>query len=167
MCANTTIEHRNIALEEEVSAYRFVEYFITEITSEEEIISIEDAIQNTDKFKGAKKHLQTSLKLLSDRKNPDYRNSIKESISAVESICKIITGDKKATLGKALGILGKKEKIHQSLKAGFDKFYGYTSDADGIRHALLDEDNLSFFDAKFMLVSCSAFINYLIGKLSI
>ncbi|MGQ9708742.1 MAG: AbiJ-NTD4 domain-containing protein, partial [bacterium] len=28
----------------------------------------------------------------------------------------------------------------------------------------LDEPNLSFEDAKFMLVSCSAFINYLITK---
>jgi hypothetical protein len=42
--------------------------------------------------------------------------------------------------------------------------YGYTSDAQGIRHALMDEPNLSFEDAKFMLVSCSAFVNYLIAK---
>jgi hypothetical protein len=42
--------------------------------------------------------------------------------------------------------------------------YGYTSDADGIRHALLDQPSLSFEDAKFMLVSCSAFANYLVAK---
>ena len=44
------------------------------------------------------------------------------------------------------------------------QLYGYTSDADGIRHALLDESDLDFEDAKFMLVSCSAFTNYLKGK---
>lgn len=44
--------------------------------------------------------------------------------------------------------------------------YGYTSDEDGIRHSLLEESTLKFMDAKFMLVSCSAFINFLIDKAS-
>ncbi len=52
----------------------------------------------------------------------------------------------------------------QPLSRAFRQLYGYTSDANGIRHALLDESNLDFEDAKFMLVSCSAFINYLKGK---
>jgi len=39
--------------------------------------------------------------------------------------------------------------------------YGYTSDEDGIRHAMLEEPDVGFEDAKFMLVACSAFINYL------
>jgi hypothetical protein len=33
-------------------------------------------------------HLNTAIGFLSDRKNPHYRNSIKESISAVESLMK-------------------------------------------------------------------------------
>ena len=54
--------------------------------------------------------------------------------------------------------------IHSALKSAYSKLYGYTSDKDGIRHSILEEPNLSFSDAKYMLVSCSAFINYLIGK---
>jgi hypothetical protein len=46
----------------------------------------------------------------------------------------------------------------------FVKLYGYTSDADGIRHALMDESDLASEDAKFMLVLCSAFVNYLLAK---
>jgi len=46
----------------------------------------------------------------------------------------------------------------------YSKLYGYTSDSDGIRHALLKENKLNFEDAKFMLVSCSAFVNYLTIK---
>ena len=76
------------------------------------------------------------MSFLSDRKNPDYRNSIKESISAVESICKIIAEDEKTTLAKALTKLKKRIEIHGSLEEGFKKIYGYTSDADGIRHAI-------------------------------
>jgi len=52
------------------------------------------------------------------------------------------------------------------LKKGFSNLYGYTSSAEGIRHALLEEAKLNFEDAKFMLVSCSAFVNYLIAKTS-
>jgi len=44
------------------------------------------------------------------------------------------------------------------------KLYGYTSDEDGIRHAILNDPELGFAEAKFMVVSCSAFVNYLIAK---
>ena len=111
-------------------------------------------------------HLQSSVDLFSDRKNPDYRNSIKESISAVEAVCQIITGEEKATLGQALKKLEEKGiELHEALRKSFSNLYGYTSDADGIRHALLEESTLDFDDAKFfMLVSCSAFVNYLAAK---
>lgn len=156
----------NGLLEQEMSGYRFVNGKITKITSQEEIESIEHALKNSGKFYPSTIHLQTSLRLLSDRKKPDYRNSIKESISAVEAACVVVAGDPKATLGKALKIIESKTDIelHPSLKSAFDKLYGYTSDADGIRHALLDETSIKFEDAKFMLVSCTAFINYLIDK---
>lgn len=44
------------------------------------------------------------------------------------------------------------------------KRYGWTSDTPGIRHALMTEPDLHVEDAKFMLVACSAFINYVIAK---
>ena len=37
------------------------------------------------------KHIKKAIEHFSDRQNPDYRNSIKESISAVEAICRNIT----------------------------------------------------------------------------
>ena len=155
------IEACNIAFEKEVSAYRFVGYMLTEITSHEEIKEIEKALQIP--FEGVNKHLNRALKHLSDRKNPDYRNSMKESISAVESICKLIAKKDKATLGDALTEIEKNKTIelHPALKSAFSKLYGYTNDADGIRHALLKKENLNSEDARYMLISCSAFINYL------
>ena len=41
------------------------------------------------------------------------------------------------------------------------KLYGFTSDKGGIRHALMDEPSLGYSDAKFMLVLCSPFTNFL------
>jgi hypothetical protein len=156
----------NLVLEAELSAYRFVGNQITEITSKNEIEEIDEAIDSP--FTPVNIHLENSLKLMSNRKTPDYRNSVKESISAVEAICRIITNDEKATLGKALDKLEKQGKIelHCALKKAFDCLYGYTSSEEGIRHSLLEEPNLSFEDSKFMLVSCSAFVNYLVAKTS-
>ncbi|MGF7400884.1 hypothetical protein PQ744_10825 [Thermoanaerobacterium thermosaccharolyticum] len=155
----------NKALERENSSFRFVKGYITKITSDEEIESIETIFeydQDTVKI-----HIDHALKLLTDKNNPDYRNSIKESISAVEAICRKISGKRNATLGNALEEIGKKNIIHPALKNAFEKLYGYTSDAEGIRHALLEEPNLSYEDALYMLVICSAFINYLIEKASL
>ena len=50
--------------------------------------------------------------------------------------------------------------------ARFSERYGYTNDkTTGIRHALMDDTNAPTADeAKFMLVSCSAYINYITKK---
>ncbi len=60
--------------------------------------------------------------------------------------------------------LSAKIEMHSALKAGLDKLYGYTSDKDGIRHPILGEANVDETDARFMIVTCSAFVNFLIVK---
>jgi hypothetical protein len=154
----------NAVLERELSAYRFVGEKLTQITSDVEIAAVEQAMAAEDSFRHVALHIKTALGLLADRKSPDYRNSIKESISAVEAACRLITDDDQATLGAAIKNLKSRVDLHPALEKAFSSMYGYTNDADGIRHALLDEPTLSFEDAKFMLVSCSAFVNYLAAK---
>lgn len=156
----------NFILKRELAGYRFVNGKLAPITSEQEINEIEKAINLTSEnnLKGVNIHLNEALNKLSDKKYPDYRNSIKESISAVESLCQQITNDPKAELGKALKMLKDKFQIHGALEKGFKSIYGYTSDGDGIRHAMMEESNLDQEDALFMIISCSAFINYLIAK---
>lgn len=157
----------NDILEREFSGYRFVDLRITPITNATEISEIEEALQETSQFttlKGANTHLTSALAKLSDRQSPDYRNSIKESISAVETTSKLISGKESDTLNSALDRIKDKTYLHHKLVLGYKQIYNYTSDSDGIRHGLMDEPNLDFEDAKYMLVSCSAFINYLIVK---
>jgi len=159
-------EEFNRILERENSAYRFIGGKVTPITSNEEIEEIEKALAASDGYAAARTHLQTSLGLLTDRTNPDYRNSIKESISAVESLAKKLVDDEKATLGAALKILEDKHNLHASMKSAFMKLYGYTSDAGGIRHALIDGSTApTKADARFMLICCSAFINFTIDSI--
>lgn len=155
----------NKIFETENSAYRFVAGKIMPITSSEEINEIERAIKSSDQYAGVRTHLQTSLNFLTDKQNPDYRNSIKESISAVESLAKKLVGDEKATLGQALKVLEKHHNLHPSLKTAFSALYGYTNDANGIRHSLMDnESTLTQADARFMLICCSAFTNFAIDS---
>jgi hypothetical protein len=54
--------------------------------------------------------------------------------------------------------------LHPAFREALSKMYGYTSDADGIRHSLMEESRLDGDDARFMLVTCSAFVNYLKAK---
>ena len=146
----------NDALTLENSAYRFVGKNIVEVTDKTEINAIEDGLSDAHSL--VKQHLEAALRMLSDRASPDYRNSVKESISAVESACKLVTGNSKATLGDALKRI---ESLHPSFSKAFQALYGYTSDASGIRHALVEEPVVSYADAKFMLVTCAAFVSYL------
>lgn len=158
-------QYVNSIFKKEYVGYRFINGIIVPITDNNEIDSIETAL--TIPFQKVTNHLNKALTLISDREHPDYANSIKESISAVEAICSEILG-KSDTLGAALKKLEQKNvKIHPSLKVAFEKLYGYTSDAAGIRHAgQLGGKDATFDEAKFMLVSCSAFINYLKGLTS-
>ena len=147
--------------------YRVVNHCIVDITSEEEMAAISEAIENSKD--NVSEHLQRAVMHYSARPNPDVRNSIKESISAVEAVCRELTGE--ATLGKALKHLEDNGVvIHKVLREGFTKFYVYTNDADsGIRHALMDDEEAyvpSKDEAYYMLVACSTFVNYLRRKVA-
>ena len=157
------VEAYNSVFERYMVGYRIVHELIVSITTSEEKESIENAI--TKSSSAVAEQMSKALHFLSDRKKPDYSKSVDCSISAVESQCRILLNDPNPTLGKALKLLEDKGvPLHGSLKAGFEKLYGFTSDADGIRHAGLNPSNVDFDLAKFMLVSCSAFVNYLRSK---
>lgn len=155
----------NDLFEREFVGYRFINGRIVAITDQIEINSIE-SVCNNSQYSGCRTHMQKAVGFLADRQKKDYKNSIKESISVVESICQVIAGDEKATLGQALNKIEHKGiDLHPALKRGFASLYGYTSDQGGIRHCEgIFESDVSFEEAKYMLVSCSAFINYLIAE---
>ena len=165
MMTNTFIRDLNSEFQRLNFAYRIVNGELVEITSEAEIKAIESALH--DSKKNIQIHLNKALELYAQRPVGDYRNSIKESISAVEAYCREQTGE--STLGSALkklesvGIV-----IPPMLKDAFEKLYVYTNQPDtGIRHALMDDTGTytpGAEEALFMLVSCSAFINYLSKK---
>jgi len=81
-------------------------------------------------------------------------------ISAVEALCRSITPAK--TLGDALKTLdGAGLKVHPALRDSWLKVYGWSSDADGIRHGSAIAPVADQALAKYVLVASSAFVSYL------
>lgn len=157
------MDQLNFELERHNYAYRIIDTQVVEITSETEIEAIETALNDSPESVG--NHISNALHHLSSgNQNPDFRASIKESISAVEAQCRIMTQTN--TLGDALKALKSKGiEIHPTLKKAMEMLYGYSNDANsGIRHALMDSEGSyapSSAEAIYMLVTSSAFINYL------
>lgn len=151
----------DFVMRREMAAYRVVNGQFVQITDNSEITELSIALGQTGVFSPISQHISTALAHLSDRLRPDYRNSVKESISAVESIARILCNKPNATLDEALKVVAKTHNLHPAVTKGFLSLYGYTSDADGIRHSLMSETDLTQEDAKFFLMACTSFVNYL------
>lgn len=153
----------NSVLEKYMVGYRFVNGSLSRITSEDEADSVARAIDSS--ATSVKEQLNKALLDLSNREHPNYAKSVQCSISAVESQCCILLGEENVSLGDALNRLERQGvRLHSALKEAWKKLYGFTSDGAGIRHGTIQPSDVDQDLAKFMLVACSAFVNYLISK---
>lgn len=152
----------NQLLEEEFVGYKFIDGQICKITSQTEINSIMESLSTP--YDKVNEHVKNAIKLLKENGAHDYKNSIKESVLALECLLNIVLNTKGLELGKALNEYSKKIDIHPALKESLSKLYGFTSDSSGIRHDTNKKDNNERFDeAKLILVNTSGFINYIIS----
>ena len=113
---------------------------------------------------GARAHLLKAAGAINEGR---FADAVRESIHAVESVAKVISGKSDATLSPAIDELqGRGLLTHGSLAEGFKKLYGYTSDEKGIRHALLEKGdaNVDEEEALFMFGACASFCSYLCRK---
>lgn len=164
--AHWNIETLNIILERENSGYRVIGNRFVPIVDSQEINSVESVLNSScNNIENVQFHISESLRYLSKKPSPDFRLSIKESISAVEALCRMIIWDENATLWPALSKIKQRIEIDESLTKAYNAIYWWTSNEGWIRHAIKDrESELYHEDALYMLVSCSAFVNYLIAK---
>ena len=156
-----TIKQINEVLEEERVPYRIINGLVTPIFQKVEVEEVERVFYLGDEYKPVADCLMRSLQYLSNREYPNYQDSIKASILAIEKLVKIVLGEDSGTLGQLI----KKLNIHPALKEAFANLYGWTSDEDGVRHAKLRSPlSTGFEEARFMLVIACAFVNYVIEK---
>jgi hypothetical protein len=89
-CTEYFVQRVNGTLERENSGFRFTQGCFAPVTNAAELAAIQVAAKPpTTALNPVGIHLQQALELLSDKANPDYRNSMKESISAVEVLCRL------------------------------------------------------------------------------
>lgn len=157
-------EYMNDIFEKEYVGYRFVGEYIVPITDEAEIKEIEETLDT--KIQVSKKHIEKALGFLSDREKPDYKNCVKESISAIEAACKVILGNDSVDLNGAVKKLKDKGiELHPALSQAIEKLYAYAGDKGGVRHSEKSvESNVSFEEAKLILVTSCALVNFLIAE---
>lgn len=156
----TYYDSYNSLFEQEYVGYRFVKGFIVRITDKAEIESISDAASTP--YKKINEHIDKAIKYISEKGNKDYKNSIKESITALEACCSIVTGDSKE-LSATIKFIGQKKKLHPALVSAITKLYGFASDEPGVRHENnKEESDINFEEAKLILVICSGLINYFV-----
>ena len=132
-------------------------------TEEEGKAVIQSIAELTDTgFTGAVTHLRQASDCIN---KGDYPGAVRESIHAVESTARQIDPSAK-TLEPALKALEKSGALHPALKKAFSNLYGYTSDEQGIRHALIEnpQPNVGQDEALFMLGACASFSSYLARK---
>lgn len=158
----TFVQQCNAALKKENAGYRIADDLVAPIVSDAEVQSIDNAIHG--KFGHAGKHIKKALALFANRENPDYENSIKESASAIESISSEISGQKKISMTMTALVDGGMQ-LHPAFVEAIVKLFGFSSDEEGVRHASTGEPlNADQNTALFMLVICSAFVNYITAE---
>ena len=155
-------EMLNRILESKGCAYRFVA---------ERLVPLTNSTEATEVVRGAESaipdvsvHIREAAKLLPPNAGANPRNSIRESIAAVAAALRHHNGNPAASLSEGLAVFeGKHGPFHPSLRQGLAMLYAYTTDEPGVCHALIEESGgVTGDDARFMLVTCSAFTNYLV-----
>lgn len=114
----------------------------------------------TDEFAPARVHFaKARAYVLGTHKDPE--NSIKESISALESVCRVIY-PKASSLGKALGQMRSDSIAPARLITAFERFYEYANDEPGVRHGARHAPAAQLLDAELSLHLAVALIRYTI-----
>lgn len=149
----------NLVFIDERAQYKIIDGMVTPLISGIEAEEIEKAIES--KYSSVSKHIKKAIELYRKRPVADYQNSIKESISAIEALARIVLNKPKGTLGD----LASQLNIHSVFQEGIKKLYGWTSDEGGIRHSENGKElKIDEKEARYMLVQCSALVNYIISK---
>ena len=114
----------------------------------------------TDRFELARVHYQKALTYL--HQHPiDEANSIKEIISALESVSRVIF-PKASTLGDAVKLMRKDSRYAPHLVDSLEKLYVYSNATPLVRHGHVKAGHPLLVEAELALFVGTAFIRYLI-----
>lgn len=115
-----------------------------------------------DAFEPARAHYRKAFRYTFERPI-DPENSIKEIVSAIESVGKIFYPSA-ATLGQVIKEMRAESKLPSTMIAVLEKFYVMSNAEPGVRHGSDKKSSISVQDAELALHLGVAFIRYLMAK---
>lgn len=154
----------NDVLEQEGSPYRMAVHELVPITSREELSEVRKASTAPAPFELAGEHIEEALAHLGRRPDPNYHDCITQAFKAVESVLWVAIGDKPKIPEAIRRFQEKYGPMHAAVGQLIEKLHGYASDEEGVRHAATEPVVVGEAEARLMLVSCSAMMNFLIRK---
>ena len=116
---------------------------------EQKIVEVTDILDKA-KLNTSRNEIFEALKDLSTRPNPDITGSIQHSVAALECLCREITGDKQATLGKL--IHNNPDIVPKPLNNVIKEIFGFASEQG--RH--LREGSIPNYEEAELVVYLSA-----------
>ena len=125
---------------------------------EESVAKARGILRDPD-LAGPDEQFQKAIGFYNRRPDPDCENSVKEAVSAVEGVARVLTGNLKLTLSKVLAELKREQGVHPTLIQLLEKLYAYRGDAGGVGHGLTGKQEVRQEEAEFVLgVSASAIV---------
>ena len=163
---NSLSEEINTLLREEHLGFELRDGKVEKIGSGFIDARVEEAryLLKEPEFKGADEHFEKALKALNTRPNPDVENCIKDAVSAIESVGRIIVNDDKALLSDIIKDMARNKIIPKPLDEAIQKVYAYRGDQPGVAHGLVGTSKVTIDDAEFVLAMSAAIIIYLVKK---
>ena len=120
----------------------------------------EAALKN--EFEPSREHYRKAWRYIYERPI-DPENGIKEIVSAVESIGRILYPGT-STLGDVIKQMRKDSRFPQSLLSVVEKFYAFANSEPAVRHGAAVSSRVVLHDAEFCLHTGVALIRYLLAK---
>ena len=115
-------------------------------------------------FQGADQHFEKAIRALNIRPLPDVENCIKDAVSAIESVGRVIVGDDKALLDDIIKNAVTIGAIPKPLDHTFLKVYAYRGNEPGVAHGSVDLSKVTEAEAELILAMSAAMIIYLVKK---
>lgn len=155
----------NTVLEQERAAYRFVSGRLVRITSGEEILAVERALDTSRSIPGVHERLRRALELLADRRKLNCPGAIRQSLYAVETLRQLSNGNGHDYFYRAAQVL-ESPALSPTFGRLFSGLSHYRFGAKRVVDGAGRNSEVGFDDAKLALVTCSALVNYVLARSS-
>lgn len=155
----------NDVLSEEGMGYKMQNGSIERVSApfiDKYIQEVRQLLRNS-RFEGPNMHFEKAIGFLNQRPSPDTENCIKEAASALEAIGRILSGEHEESFG-TIYKTHFKVQIPAPLNLIFEKFWGYASNEEGIRHGSTGDSRVLIEEAELCLVQAASMIRYLVQK---